>query len=707
MLCILPLKLCAQLDLLSNILDASIDYELVDSSLSLHIPAHDFTKRYFPHQSEGYDFVHSMQIPDELKSFVDIQVNDLKKTDFLVLSAHHSLKTFCTINIDFISSSSKIPRTASVLLSSYKQQYFIHLNDFFPPPDTKERYPEIEDVDTIRIWVALLPELLKLTIDELKIHHSFDADQFGFSDSFNFQGVSYSENLFKNSYSSISQEKVNTSFNGSSSAQINIKEEEDKWELPEPILFYLTDKYDRVALEEKDVSSIDVIFDTLMIEKRKYNDHLQFILIPQIDLEDIHWTIDYQKHTYDKFKASLYAQPLVKREINTRYTHSYTSTYLSDPLVEIDKINFWPQDKPLGFWLELDGELPGEELIEVTFYSKGNDARKLNLKILPQSEEDLNEKANAKPPIFISQFYDLGLKDFKPFLRNRKVDSSTSDFFDEFLLQNGIQPGNIYSYAPPNWDEAHLKKLLDLGLRAINLAYVRIDRKDIHAFSESAHWDRLDQQTIVINQYKKKLTELGLWNHPDLLLYINLFDEWPTENSDILYRTAQKLKESFPTVKLMTTAFDFTFSFGSEYEGLIDIWIPHYDQYKQNYNLIQYLQQKGWLFYTYLAVGSYPPSPNLWLESSLKSLDHFFDHEMEFYHIEGFMYWANNRWFSNSIDDMKSFPFTHWNAASYGNDNSGYANGEGSLFYAVDKAGEIIPVTSKRLKIIKKHFGTY
>src|SRR5690606_1478630 len=134
---------------------------------------------------------------------------------------------------------------------------------------------------------------------------------------------------------------------------------------------------------------------------------------------------------------------------------------------------------------------------------------------------------------------------------------------------------------------------------------------------EKEHWDRVDKQIEGIKKYIPVLKEAGVWNNESILKYIFLFDEWPGNKSDIVFKTAKRLKDEFPEIKLITTMSDHLYGAGKENGDLIDIWVPHVHILQRNKMYIDYSRSMGKNFGWYLAVGAYAPYPNVWVENKV------------------------------------------------------------------------------------------
>lgn len=414
---------------------------------------------------------------------------------------------------------------------------------------------------------------------------------------------------------------------------------------------------------------------------------LQVVIVPnELDLSKVKWSLSSFKNSDGHtIPGEVSMVGFVETTMQPRYYTKFNGWYPDPILDSIYTVPTLTSTNVLPLYIKADvpnNAVSGEYVATLSVETdKGVKSMDIELEVW---DFELPVKSNNR---FLAQFYRLNsMSQFMPVKSpentfGQRADAETEKF-ENWMLKNRMQPGNIYAGSPPNWNVARLKDLVERGLNAVNLSYIRIDRKEADNFNEKEYWQRVEKQIEAIKKYIPKLEEAGVWRDESVLKYIFLFDEWPGNKSDIVFKTAKRLKEEFPTVSLITTMTDYLYGVGRENGDLIDIWVPHVDILQKNKMHIDHMKKNGKHFGWYLAVGAYAPYPNVWIENkviesrlSMGALSYKYDTPL-------FVYWAVNRWFNNNPRYLEDGPKTKWRPDSYGTKPKNVANGEGSLFYA-------------------------
>lgn len=408
----------------------------------------------------------------------------------------------------------------------------------------------------------------------------------------------------------------------------------------------------------------------------------------------------------DSIPATVDLVGFVETTLQPRYHVPFLGWYPDPILDHIRKVSSVPFEEVLPLWVKVDvpndavaGQYRGTLTVKA-----GEDVRDLDIG-LEVWDFTLPKTSSSK---VLVQFYRLN--SMSQFHVTKEPEGSLlerggyqTELFEDWMLRYRMQPGNIYSWSPPGWDAVRLKKLVDDGLNAINLSYIRIDRKEADNYSAKEFWERFDQQVERIENYIPVLKEAGVWDNDEVLKYIFLFDEWPGRHIDIVYEVARKLKQHFPEIKLITSAYDHSYGLFHPEGNHIDVWLPHVNTLQANRRFMDFARNQGKEFGWYFAIGAYAPLPNFWLENPV--IQSRITGGVISYHYDTpvFLYWAVNRWYNNNPRFLDRGPKTRWRAMSYGTTANNGAHGEGSLFYARNgKGGDgTVPVSSLRLENLR------
>ena len=261
---------------------------------------------------------------------------------------------------------------------------------------------------------------------------------------------------------------------------------------------------------------------------------------------------------------------------------------------------------------------------------------------------------------------------------------------DWMLSEYKLNPGSIYG-GPPNWDEARLEELMANGLNAINLGYFNAPRGD--DFNAEKYWQSFDALAAKIEAYLPTVEAAGVRD----LCYIYCFDERPTEQLDVVFETAERLKMRWPDIEVMTTAYDRTFGLTRENGAAMDIWVPLTPHFDDNAEAIEEARAEGRDIWWYICIGPQHPHANWFVEYPALEGRLLMGAMTAKYEPGGFLYYAVNRWPLN--DRPITFgPKTDWNPASYKNNN-----GDGSFMCA----GPEGPLSTIRLENIRDGIEDY
>ncbi len=219
----------------------------------------------------------------------------------------------------------------------------------------------------------------------------------------------------------------------------------------------------------------------------------------------------------------------------------------------------------------------------------------------------------------------------------------------DFLADYYIDYDSLYESDPPDYDV--LKHLHDRGrLVAFNFGYFGRDvQENLRKF-----------QPIY-----EKCKQMGIIDHA----YIYGFDERPKEEFQSLEDAAEAIKQAFPEVLLMTTAYDETYGMGSVAKSM-DAWCPltpSFDPRKASA-----ARAAGKQVWWYICCQPHSPFANWFIEHDGIEARLLMGAMTAKYRPDGFLYYSMTYW--NDNKPITTGPFTDWNPVSWGT-----YHGDGSI----------------------------
>lgn len=271
-----------------------------------------------------------------------------------------------------------------------------------------------------------------------------------------------------------------------------------------------------------------------------------------------------------------------------------------------------------------------------------------------------------------------------------RISALTRVYEDWLLTRYHLNPNNIYS-GPPTWDAKRLRELVAEGLNALNLAYFNAPRGD--KFDAAAYWKTFARKVKQIQAYLPVVEAAGARD----LCFIYCFDERPSNQLDVVFETAARLKKLWPDIEVMTTATDPTFGMNRRHGEAVDIWVPLTPHFDGNAARLAAARKAGRDLWWYICIGPQHPYANWFVEYPALEARLLMGAMTAKYRPGGFLYYAVNRWPQNDRV-ITGGPRTDWNPASYRNNN-----GDGSILCA----GPAGPLATIRLENIRDGIEDY
>ncbi len=404
------------------------------------------------------------------------------------------------------------------------------------------------------------------------------------------------------------------------------------------------------------------------------NEHesVQVAVVPLGEpLEKVSWSVSPLKHA-DGATVPVTARLVgyVQTMAHTRYEPAITNpAWRADVLWDTDSVDGLPADEVMPLWLtaKVPAEAPaGEYRGTLTISAAGLPDREvpLTLRVWPFTLPDAPALRTAlgTPSRFMVPVYG-----------EARYDKTVRQAEDLVLKQYKLDPGNIYSDMPPDWDAERLRELVDAGLPGINLAFLKKDIETIHPQLDAAE------------EYLKVVDEVGVRD----LCYFYGYDEWGSDAAGQVNDVAKHLAQRFPDIPLMTTLR--STQYGAEFPdgGQIGIYVPRLDNLYENAERAAAAREAGREVWFYTCVGPDHPFPNFFIDWPLIDTRLMLGALPAHNDADGFLYYAMARWDNNNKPMQPGRKHPGWSTHSYRG-----TNGDGSLLYP----GPDGPVASLRLE---------
>jgi hypothetical protein len=217
---------------------------------------------------------------------------------------------------------------------------------------------------------------------------------------------------------------------------------------------------------------------------------------------------------------------------------------------------------------------------------------------------------------------------------------------------------------------AQLRLLKERGLlRRFMILHVATPREvtDVH---DPAVQQTIDRCLRNLEYWLPRLREEGLLEYA----YLYGYDEVPATSFAVIAKVFGALKQAYPELPLMTTAYDDGFGLDSGLAAAVDWWVPLTPKYDPE--RVAKARAAGMDVWWYICIGPKHPYCNWLIEYPAIEARLLMGAMTAKYQPGGFLYYALTRWPLNKAPIAQG-PYTDWNPMSY-QDN----NGDGSLFCA-------------------------
>ncbi len=270
----------------------------------------------------------------------------------------------------------------------------------------------------------------------------------------------------------------------------------------------------------------------------------------------------------------------------------------------------------------------------------------------------------------------------------------------QLLLDYRISPDDIYRWHPAEVAEA--REILKNQGTMFNIIYVQPGKDESGKYPEPHRSRILKSLERVVPQY----AEAGILDRA----YIYGFDEAGPAMFEAMRDIFGAIKEKYPDIPIMTTAYDNSFGIDSELDRYVDIWVPLSDKLPLTLDAAARARERGRQIWWYVCIAPLAPYANLMIEypaidgrllMGMMSLQQ---------RPQGFLYYCVSMWRDYHKNDqgkweasmrkkyMNGAPLTDWPGYSWQN-----SNGDGNWTYPAADG----PIPSLRLKNINDGLEDY
>jgi len=277
----------------------------------------------------------------------------------------------------------------------------------------------------------------------------------------------------------------------------------------------------------------------------------------------------------------------------------------------------------------------------------------------------------------------------------------------DLILAHHLIPDCIYRGHPPRIDDVRRWKAE--GARWFNIIHI----SSVGSLKAGQPYpaDRKKRILDVLADYVPRLEKEGLLD----MAYIYGFDEIRANQFAAVKDIFGEIKKRYPTIPLMTTAYDHSYGTKTGLDPYVDIWVPLTPKFAATSGAIAAARQRGRQVWWYICCGPHHPYANWFVEYAAaehRLIMGFMPHK---FRSEGFLHYSMNFWRTNRrvktkdgktvvrrnapfAEPINRGPLTNSDGKSW----TDY-NGDGLIFYP----GPNGPIPTIRMKCIRDGLEDY
>ena len=277
----------------------------------------------------------------------------------------------------------------------------------------------------------------------------------------------------------------------------------------------------------------------------------------------------------------------------------------------------------------------------------------------------------------------------------------------DMILAHHLVPDRIYRGYPPRIDD--VKRWKAEGARGFNILHV----SSVRSLKAGDPYPAARKKRIldVLADFVPKLQREGLLD----MAYIYGFDEVRPNQFAAIKDIFGEIKKRYPSIPLMTTAYDPSYGRDTGLDPYVDIWVPLTPRFAETSEAVAAARKRGRQVWWYICCGPRHPHANWFVEYT--AAEHrlvmgFMPHK---FGSQGFLHYSMNFWATNRevktkdgktvvrknaryTEPINCGPLTNSDGKSWTN-----YNGDGLIFYP----GPEGPVSTIRMKCIRDGLEDY
>ncbi len=262
------------------------------------------------------------------------------------------------------------------------------------------------------------------------------------------------------------------------------------------------------------------------------------------------------------------------------------------------------------------------------------------------------------------------------------------------LLQNRIDPAEIYFFMDRSSLVDNAKWLLEHGANGFNMGFINFNNRE----GDFVNQEMTDTLAAQITDAYNRCKEAGILDKA----YIYCFDEATPDKFSAIKTALERARKLAPDIPIYTTLYDGSFGVSSGLDAVIDGWIPLNTSYEKNANAVTQARARGDKVCWYVCCNPQSPYANLLLDQPAAAHRLLMGFMAKKYAVEGFLYYRACGWvtydesnnykdsyITTPVDGDSTLLATPWIGEAYRK-----YPGDGRLIYP----GKEAPLPTQRLK---------
>jgi hypothetical protein len=263
------------------------------------------------------------------------------------------------------------------------------------------------------------------------------------------------------------------------------------------------------------------------------------------------------------------------------------------------------------------------------------------------------------------------------------------------IMDHRLNPLRIYNETPPLTTDVKMMK--DAGFKDYCILMIwsqrEVKKGDPYPAAKKKEYLAMLEEAV------PRLEKAGLLDGA----YVYGFDESDDNEFAAIKDIFGEIKKRWPQLKIMTTAYDYTYGLKTGLADVVDIWVPLTSKYEESFEQIKKARLRGENVWWYICMAPEHPYANWFVEYPGVEARLLMGIMPFKYESQGFLYYSLNYWKTGPVhtpfpEHLNKGPLTNYDGRSWGD-----TNGDGLVFYPGDNG----PVVTMRMKNIRDGLEDY